>query len=143
MESQMVHTDACTQTNECTSSLDSVMEKELLKRQLEDEAFGIRTIEANDDKTKYYTRLPSWSVFLHLYLFLAPHSSPFSKLSLENELFLVLVRLRLGLYLEDLAAYFKVQSSVASRLFQKWLDIMFVCLSFLIGWHDQDICNRK
>lgn len=117
-------------------------ENELLKRRLEDETFGIRTIKANDEKTKFYTGLLSWSVFLYHFLFLAPPPSPFSNLSLESELFLVLVRLRLGLLLEDLAARFKIHSSVASRVFQKWLDIMFVCLSFLIGWPERDnICK--
>ena len=39
-------------------------ENEFLKRQLEDDTLGIRTIEANDEKMKFYTGLLSWSVFL-------------------------------------------------------------------------------
>lgn len=140
--------DASSQTDDRAHSLRSVLKENellfrILKRRLEDEAFGIRTIKANDEKIKFYTGLPLRSTFLHLLLFLASPPSPFSKLSLENELFLVLVRLRLGLLLEDLAARFKVHSSVASRVFQKWLDIMFVRLSFLTAWPKQDICKRN
>lgn len=147
LEAQLSSTtlsDASSQTDDCAHLTQNIMkESELLKRRLEDDRFGIRTIEANDEKTKFYTGLPSWSVFLYLFLFLAPPPYPFSKLSLENELFLVLVRLRLGLMLEDLAACFKVHASVASRVFQKWLDIIFVRLSFLIGWPERDICRRN
>ena len=98
-------------------------------------------IKVNDEKTKFYTGLPSWSIFLTFFFF-TPPPSPFSKLYLENELFLVLIRLRLGQILEDLAARFKIHSSVASRVFQKWLD-MFVRLSLLIGWPERDICRRN
>ena len=77
-------------------------DNKLLRRQLANEAFGFKTIEGDDKSTKFYTGLPSWPVFLHLYLFLTPpSSSPSSaKLSREDELFLVLVRLRLNLLLE-------------------------------------------
>ena len=136
--------DASSQTDNCAHSLESAMkENELLKRRLDENTFGIRTIEANDEKTKFYTGLPSWGVFLHLFLFLAPPPSPFSKLSLENELFLVLIRLRLGLLLEDIATRFRIHTSMVSRIFQKWLDIMFIRLSFLIGWPDRDICKNN
>ena len=93
--------------------------------------FGIRTIEGNDDRTKFYTGLPSWAVFLHLFLFLAAPASSSCKLSLEDEIYIALLRLRLGLLWEDIALRFDVTPSVVSRVFQKWLDLMYVHMSFL------------
>ena len=82
LEAQLSSTtlsDASSQTDDCAHLTQSIMkENELLKRRLQDDRFGIKTIEANDEKTKFYTGLPSWSVFLHLFLFLAPPPSPFT-----------------------------------------------------------------
>ena len=109
-------------------------ENKLLRRRLEVETFGFKMIEGKDEKTRFYTGLPAWTVFLHLFLFLAvPSTSAVTKLVPENELFLVLVRLRLGLLVEDLAIRFCVTKSLISRVFQKWLDIMYIHLSFLIA----------
>ena len=47
------------------------------------------------------------------------------KLSLENQFFLVMVRLRLGLDLQDLADRFGISSSTASRLFISWVNLMY------------------
>ena len=93
-------------------------ENKLLQRSLEVETFVFKMIEGNDGKTRFYTELPAWTVFLHLFLFLAVPSTSFTKLIPENELFLVLVRLRLGLLVEDLAIRFCITKSLVSRVFQ-------------------------
>ena len=49
----------------------------------------------------------------------------------------------MGLLLEDLSVRFGVCLSVASKLFQKWLDIMFVRLSFLITWPEREVCKHN
>ncbi|XP_033753600.1 uncharacterized protein LOC117336915 [Pecten maximus] len=60
-----------------------------------------------------------------------------STLRLIDEFFLVLMRLRLGLVLEDLAYRFKTSTSSCSRIFNKWIDYLNVQLSFLIEWQDR------
>ena len=99
-------------------------ENKLLKRQLKDVTFGIEMIEANDEMTKFYTGLPTWPMFLHLLFFLNVTTHSCCKLSPENELFLVLVRLRLGLLYNDISVRFNLSLSAVARIVQKWIDIM-------------------
>ena len=54
-----------------------------------------------------------------------------------------LVCLRLGLLLEDLAARFGVSVAIASRSFQKCLELMFCHLRFLIKWPSRDIIKEN
>ena len=75
------------------------------------------------------------------YLFIS--GTTVTKLVPENELFLVLVRLRLGLLVEDSATRFCVTKSFVSRVFQKWLDVMYIRLSFLIAWPERDMCMQN
>ena len=75
-------------------------------------------------------------------MFLSPHVSP-SSLSSENELFLVLIRLRLGLLLEDLADRFQVSVTVISRMFKKWLCVMYAQLKFLIKWPSREVVRKN
>lgn len=100
-------------------------------------------IRGNDKATKFNTGLPLWVEFLHLFLFLSPLVPASGTLCLEDELLLVLVRLRLALFLDDLAVRFGIASSTASRIFQKWLDILFVRLNFLISWPATEIVKQN
>ncbi|CAN7938889.1 unnamed protein product [Ixodes hexagonus] len=52
-------------------------------------------------------------------------------LSTESKLFLVLVRLRLGLFQQDLAHRFNIHQSNVSRLFTTWINFMYLRLSEL------------
>lgn len=61
-----------------------------------------------------------------------------SSLRLIDEFFLVLMRLRLGLLLEDLATRFRVSSSTCGRIFNKWINYLDVQLSFLVQWPDRE-----
>ena len=56
-----------------------------------------------DERTSFYTGLPSWNVFREIFDFLSPHVTS-HPLPLEDEFVVILVRLRLGLLLEDLSA---------------------------------------
>lgn len=125
--------DTCVQTENC--GIDSLKEEnESLRKELRDSAFGVTQIQGNDQKTKFYTGLPTWGIYLHIFCFISPCVSPSSKLCLEDEMLLVLVRLRLGLFMQDIANRFKIPLSVASKVFQTWLDVMFIRLAFLISW---------
>ena len=118
-------------------------ENGILRKQIQEEQFGVDKIQGNDHMTRFYTGLLSWGVFLHIFCFLSPYVTPFSRLCQEDELFLVLIRLRLGLFLQDLANRFRISPSLASRIFQKWLGVMCTCLSFLISWPVREINQQN
>ncbi len=76
-------------------------------------------------------------------MFLSTHVTATS-LSSENELFLVLIRLWLGLLLEDIheSDCFSVSVPVVSRVFQKWLCVMYARLNFL-KWHSREVVRKN
>ena len=61
-------------------------------------------------------------------------SGPPRKLSLEQEILLTLMKLRLALLTEDLAFRFDVSSATASSIFITWIKLMSKELSVLIIW---------
>ena len=101
--------------------------------------FGISAIQGNDKATMFYTGLAKYSIFLHLFLFLSPHVQKSHTLPLDEELFLTLTRLRLNLLLEDIARRFSISVGITSKIFQKWLEVMFIKLKFLITWPQKGV----
>ena len=59
---------------------------------------------------------------------------PSQKLSLEQELLLTLMKLRLGLLTEDLAWRFDVSSGLASQIFFTWIRLISLDLGFMVIW---------
>ena len=102
-------------------------------------------IQGNDALAWLYTGLPSWPVFFHLVMFLTPFAKPKLSffLTIEDEIFLTLVRLRLTLFYEDLAHRFAISVASVSKIFQKWVDIMFAKLCLLIAWPQRDIIRQN
>lgn len=132
------------QTFECGKTLDDLTEENLiLKQKLASQTFGVSMIQGNDHLTNFYTGLSSWAVFLQLFHFLVPHVEPAMGLSYEDEFFLILVKLTRGLLLEDLASRFNICLSAASKSFQKWLEVMYQRLQFLIKWPPRDIFREN
>ena len=91
-------THAEQQTDE--SALQLANENAALKKQITLLTCGVKMIKENDDRTSFYTGLPSWNVFQEIFNFLSPHVAPSRSLPLEDELVMILMRLRLGLLLE-------------------------------------------
>ena len=105
--------------------------------------FSVKMIAGNYSSTQFYTGLPSCSVFLHFYTFLTPHVTPSNCLPLDEEFFLVLVKFRLNLMLQDVATRFSISLGSVSLVFQKWLDVMFVRLRFLISWPNREVVHQN
>lgn len=59
-------------------------------------------------------------------------------LRLVDEFFMVLMRLRLGLLLDDLADRFRIGTSTCSNIFNRWIDYLDVQLSFLVSWPSRE-----
>lgn len=53
----------------------------------------------------------------------------------------VFLKLRLGLFDDDIAFWFGVHSTTVSRNFHKILDVMFVKTAHLIAWPDRDVLH--
>ena len=101
---QKTQTDATTpcETNHRATQDVSIQvsnnDSELLE-QLSKHKVGVSIIQGSDKLTQTFTGLPSWAMFMHLFLYLSPfmHNSPRIFLSTDIKLFLVLLRLRLNL----------------------------------------------
>ena len=108
---------------------------QLLSTQLTEDSF-----RDNDDKTKFYTGIPSFSLLMHVLNLIAPHIKRNSQNSLcqFQEFLLVLIRLKLNSPLQDLAYRFNVSVPTAHRIFDRWIHVMSVRLNFLIQWPEQE-----
>lgn len=115
------------------------IENRSLKAKAEEATF-VQMIQGNDKTTHFYTGLPTWGMFLHIFAFLSAHVTPSRSMIIEDEM---LVRLQLGFLMQDLAYRLKVSLTVASRVCQKWLDVMFEQLAFLIAMPTHEINQRN
>ena len=127
----------------CDSSIQTAGDKvntiEKLKehnRKLEQKLFSVSLIQGDDKATAFYTGLSHYAIFVHLFMFLSPFVRPSRSLS---EFFLTLVWLHLNLFLEDLASRFSISVGITSKIFQKWFDVMFERLKFLIAWPRREV----
>ena len=111
------------------------MKNKLLTSDLSQSGF-----EGNDEKTQFYTSIPTFSMLMQLFTLIAPHvvTTSTNALCQFREYLLVLIRLRLNVPLQDLAYCFKVSVSTASRVFDRWIDVMRVRLDFLIQWPERE-----
>ncbi|XP_064462707.1 uncharacterized protein LOC135373434 [Ornithodoros turicata] len=135
-----------------------------LECQLEEEkgrtsSFAIERFKDSNEDIMLYTGLPSYGHFEALQVYLHPGENGYNvlrsedastarsaagrkrKLSPENELFLVLVRLRLGLLEADLAHRFSITQSTVSRICTSWINFLYVKLSALPLWPPREVIN--
>ena len=133
---------------------------------LEDKSqLHVDIIQNNDHKTRFYTGLPNWPTFLAVFQYLEPKASRMTlwcggktskqtatlpsskpgrkrKLALIDELFAVLMRLRLGLLLEDVADRFGVSPATMSRLFITWVVFLAKELRLLFPWPSKELVQK-
>ncbi len=136
-QTEVAMTSASQQTEDDPAHRVETLQAE--NKELKQRSFGVSAIQGNDKATKFYTGLTKYSIFLHLFLFLSPFVKRSRSLALDEELFLTLARLRLNLLLEDLARRYSISVGITSKIIQKWLEVMFVRLQFLITWPKREI----
>ncbi|CAN7987258.1 unnamed protein product [Ixodes hexagonus] len=114
--------------------------------------FSINCFKDRPDDVQFYTGLPNYDAYLSLLQHLNPGSSgenikmwstSYSQGSKQgrprslpphDELFLVLVRLRLGLLERDLAFRFGISTSTVSRLCITWISYLYQHLGHFSLW---------
>lgn len=123
--------------------------------------FTVERFKDCDEDMLFYTGLPSYNHFKKLLVYLNPGDDGCNvlrseraesserrssrgrkrKLSMENELFLVLVRLRLGLFEDDLAHRFCIAQSTVSRICTSWINFLYAKLGLLPLWAPRRIVD--
>ncbi|XP_065681352.1 uncharacterized protein LOC124810861 [Hydra vulgaris] len=105
-----------------------------------------------DSKVTFYTGLPNLKILCCLFNFLKPliTENENSVLSYFEEFSLTLMRLRLNLSIRDLAYRFEISKSTSSKVFLRWIDIMYFRMKHLIKWPARNelietmpLCFRK
>lgn len=139
-----LYSDSETQTPPHQLSI-LLAEIEQLKSELKSSRFSFKMLEGNDLKTKFYTGLPSWPVFLYVFTFVSLdlNSRGNHALCLEDQFLLTLVKLHLNLLFEDVAHRFGISLSTASCTFSKWVEILFTRLQFLISWPQREVLLKN
>ena len=88
----------------------------------------------DEQKVKFYTGLPSSSILMIIYNFVSSQVNYGTKAHALSKFNATILKLRLGLYNQDLAYRFGVHQATISRNFRRWIDIMFTRLKPLIKW---------
>ena len=97
-------------------------------------------LESDDHKVNFYTGLPSFIVLMTVFNFVSSEQYRSKKFTLSNfqKFMLTLMKLRLSLYDQDLAFRFGVHQSTVSRIFRRWIEIMYIRLRPLIKWPNRE-----
>uniref|UniRef100_L7M2E7 Putative tick transposon n=1 Tax=Rhipicephalus pulchellus TaxID=72859 RepID=L7M2E7_RHIPC len=126
-----------------------IKEKAFIGRLLEEEIrknvpFSLSRFRESSEDFMFYTGLPDYSHFVALFEYACPNghtdmtlSASYGrerKLSAENQLFLVLVRLRLGLFERDLAHRFNISQATVSSICSSWINRLYCKLVKLPLW---------
>ena len=117
----------------------------MLNKKLKECSFSVQQFKSNDSDFESYTGFCDYGTFQAFYNYLCPacerlqyigsgnscnsvnskeKCGPKRLLSPEEELFLCLVRLRLGLLGRDIAHRFNISVSQMSRIWVTWLDFL-------------------
>lgn len=119
--------------------------------------FSVERFKHSCEDMRFYTGLPSYAVFQSVLKFMNPgHNGENVKalptvlradasyagrprsLTVENEFFLFLVRLRLGLFEKDLADRFCISIATVSRICITWTSYAFLRLTQLPIWMSKE-----
>ena len=127
-----------------------------LEEQLHASKFCLENISKDDDKVLFYTGFPNYTALKVCYNYLGPAVDNLtywgskrdsqSKCHGRNrllppieEFYMVLVRLRLGLFEKDLADRFNVSISTVSRICPTWITFLYMRFKELSLWPSRDL----
>ncbi|XP_066285064.1 uncharacterized protein [Branchiostoma lanceolatum] len=152
---------------ECDSLKKSVT---ILKAQImEFKTFSALTFKEDSAAIRFYTGFESFDDFLDMYEYLAPkainlqyrrsgktvrdskpyqrpgrcRTGPKRKCSLLDEFFLVMVRLKVGLFHKDLAIRFGLSESTVSRIVSTWVNFLYCELPKMFPFPSQSVIRAN
>ncbi len=97
----------------------------------------------NDNKLRFYTGIPTAASFFGVFKIVCTFISERRTISKENQLYLTLMKLRLGLANKDLAYRFGISVGSVSSIFNECIPILSSRLKFLIKWPTKDVLVRN
>lgn len=102
------------------------------------------TFEQSDNKVRYYTGLPAYTVLMAVFQLVALHLNENMKMKPFHQLLATLMRLRLGLNIQYLAYTFGVSSSTMSKVLLETLHVLYNRLvSTLVIWPEREELRRS
>ena len=105
-------------------------------------------IQHSDETIRSYTGLPNDATFQTLFEEIPkPDDICFNSgrkcvLRMIDQLFMTLMRLKLGLVLTDLSFRFGISKATCSKIINKWIDHLYIHLSFLTYWPTREQINN-
>lgn len=118
-------------------------EKVLLMRQLHRNSSIALKVKNDDNQTHLFTGLPSYDVFALLLSHLSPltaeEKSLGSGLTLADELLVTLMKISQAFTNQVIGSIFEVHETKVSRIFHRWVDVMFQGLQPLVVWPDKEM----
>ena len=123
----------------CPNCIQLKLENEHLFKKLRKLTLCQDALKCNKQLVSFYTGLPS-NTTLSLLVESAAASLPVTKtkISVFQQILIVLIKLRLNLEEQDLAFLFEVSQPTVSRLFNKWISVLAQILSPLIRWPNKE-----
>ena len=105
--------------------------------------FSAHIVEDDDEKCKFYTGI-SWLVFVKTFVFLSQFLPPakLGSLTLRDQFFATLVKLRQNPNFDYLADQIGVGRTTVVDIFWKWVQLIESKLSFMIQWPDRETIRR-
>ncbi|XP_065153661.1 uncharacterized protein [Paramisgurnus dabryanus] len=109
-------------------------ENEGLSEELQNSKFSYRNVKSNTGQLLFFTGLTSVIFEWLLKKLSGSIEVSHQALPLEDQLLMVLMKLRMGLSNTDLAYRFHVTPSTVSNIYRMWISVMSVVLKPLIKW---------
>ncbi|XP_070549676.1 uncharacterized protein [Ptychodera flava] len=107
--------------------------------------FSVDKFKNNDEDVSFYTGFPDFERFKICFEYFGESvnhiTSPRDKLTPLNQFFLVMCRLRLGLFEKDMAERFEISVSTVSRICSKWIDLMYYDLKEIDIWPSRELVD--
>ena len=133
-QTNLLATDVSLLHTECARLKVEIAEKSMKLADLQKSKFTESFFETDDKKVTFLTGLPSYRILMVIFKYLCRRMTLHhrSTLTLFQQYILVLMKLRLSLPDQLLAYLFHIHQSTANRIFERWIDPMFILLKGLL-----------